>query len=193
MSIEVIRVLVYTYPDEDEMRKDMGHWNMAAEGVKDIGGRGTMTGRIESMIVKQPPPGRTHRQQRVLDVANEMVRARNETARGVPTAAVIEPEGEETLSYPDAIEVAPADCHVDECVLEESHGSVHRFEVAPMAMPAVKDPYRPVTWLNPPPIPEWVLDIGDVFDDDGEVYGQEDDWHDETVAGGSEEPGPTTL
>lgn len=198
MTTEVIRVLVYTYEDEEAAQWDMARWEMPVEGVKVFPNPRNKCRSIESII--HTPAKRTARQQRVLDVANEMVHARNETARGVPTAAVIEPEEEGRIKVtnfidtdlasraiddltkarggvPGAIDVeviTPEEakerygtvCMTDNCILRADHMGrcvIGTTPVVPaIALPAVpidgldqfgpRDPYRPATWLNPPPM-----------------------------------------
>lgn len=195
MTIEVIRVLVYTYPDEEERDADMGRWGTPAEGIRANGRRGT----IESML--HTPPKRTPRQQRVLDIANTMVRARNETARGVPTVAFIDPEEDQCESCQGSGRVpeyhGQGNTEWLGCPDCEGTGKVRRIdvpdaidaEIVPPKIDApamVMPPYRPATWLNPPPLPEGVLDIGDVYDEPDVPFFEQLDRIDAIIAEGEQ-------
>ena len=53
MTIEVVRVLVYTYRDEEAAQGDMARWEMPVEGKKDFFPQSKCIA-IESMIHTMP-------------------------------------------------------------------------------------------------------------------------------------------
>jgi hypothetical protein len=65
MTVRVVRLIEYVYPDHETAEKDMGHWGLAANGRKTCGPNHVITSAImlprtlqaDEAVVQQPTYG----------------------------------------------------------------------------------------------------------------------------------------